>query len=75
MQKLKQYTQAQVDAGNFDRVIDVQNYLADQLGLKDSSSIRQWCAGIYTPSARHCRKLEEITGIPRAELNPEIFGD
>lgn len=43
--------------------------LAQALGLHPSN-LASW---YYVP-AHHARRIEELTGVPRARLNPDIFG-
>lgn len=58
----------------FDRVcaaLGSQNALADLCGVSPQAVSKWKESGI---PARHCRRIEARTGVPAAELCPEVFG-
>lgn len=53
-----------------------QTALAEILGLKSQGTISQWVTKRRPLPARHCLKIEMITGgkVTRYALRPDIFG-
>lgn len=73
MQQLKNYVHHQVDAGKFATTVDCYQWIAEQLGLKCHSSVRQWACGTRPVLPKHARGLEQITGVPKYISCPDIF--
>lgn len=52
-----------------------QAQLADQLGVKQST-IAMWESGDRVPGKPELiRHIEQVTGIPRHEYRPDLYGD
>ena len=51
-----------------------QTTVAKQLGVSDAT-LTNILKGKRLPGYALARKIEAVTGIPRAQLRPDIFGD
>jgi len=51
-----------------------QAAMAEKLGVSPST-ISLWLAAKRLPSASLTKRIEAVTGIPRIDLRPDIFGD
>jgi len=50
-----------------------QKEAAMALGVS-TSSFSEWVKGKTKPSALRTKQIERLTGIPREEIRPDIFG-
>lgn len=48
--------------------------LAREIGVS-AAFLNQMLAGIRKPGAALTKRIEAVTGIPRIDLRPDIFGD
>lgn len=58
----------------FDKSGERPSTLARKLGV-EPSTVTRIIRGERKPSVELVKRIESLTGIPRAELRPDIFGD
>lgn len=58
----------------FDKSGERPSSLARKLGV-EPSTVTRIIRGERRPSVDLVKRIESLTGIPRAELRPDIFGD
>lgn len=51
-----------------------QTALADKLGISQGA-VGHWWHGRGRIAPERCREVEQLSGVPRAELRPTIFGE
>jgi DNA-binding transcriptional regulator YdaS (Cro superfamily) len=56
------------------RTVGSQVILAKKLGVSQQV-ISSWLRDRQKPSPKNARKIEEVTGIPRQWVRPDIFGN
>ena len=54
--------------------IGSQKSLAQMLSVSQQV-VSHWRTGKQKPSAHNALKIEKLTGIPREQIRPDIFGD
>jgi transcriptional regulator with XRE-family HTH domain len=50
-----------------------QEGVAKAVGVSQPA-VRYWKNGDFSPSPENAKRIEGLTGIPRAEILPDVFG-
>jgi DNA-binding transcriptional regulator YdaS (Cro superfamily) len=54
--------------------IGTQQSIADALGV-NQAAVCQWDSGKKKISPKNAKKIEQLFGIPREQLRPDIYGN